>query len=231
MISVIIPAYNEERQIGATIRYVMERGAPFVTQIIVSDGGSSDQTIAKAKLAGAEAVLGLCKGRAAQMNHGASFAKGPLLYFLHADTLPPTGFSKDIIDAIAKGFGSGCFMLQFDYPHWFLKANCWFTRFDINAIRFGDQSLFVQKEVFEKCGGFSEKHIVMEDLEIIPRIRKLCRFTVIKKPVITSTRKYLENGMYKTQAIYFLIYFMYRLGYSQQKLLSTYRRLVKQDKL
>ena len=231
MISVIIPAYNEERQIGATIRYVMERGAPFVTQIIVSDGGSLDQTIAKAKLAGAEAVLSPFKGRAAQMNHGASFAKSPLLYFLHADTLPPTGFSKDIIDAIAKGFGSGCFMLQFDYPHWFLKANCWFTRFDVNAIRFGDQSLFVQKEVFEKCGGFSEKHIVMEDQEIIPRIRKLCRFTVIKKPVITSTRKYLENGIYKTQGIYFLIYFMYRLGYSQQKLLSTYRRLVKQDKL
>lgn len=231
MISVIIPAYNEEKQIGLTIRHVRERGAPFVTQIIISDGGSSDNTIAEAKMAGAEAVLSPRKGRAAQMNYGASFATSPVLYFLHADTLPPAGFSKAITDAVNKEFGSGCFMLQFDYPHWFLEANCWFTRFDINAIRFGDQSLFVQKEVFEKCGGFSEKHIVMEDQEIIRRIRKLCRFIIIKKPVITSTRKYLENGIYKTQGIYFLIYFMYRLGYSQQKLLQTYRSLVRQDKM
>lgn len=231
MISVIIPAYNEEKQIAATIRYVRERGAPLVTQIIISDGGSLDNTIAEAKMAGAEAVLCPHKGRASQMNYGASFAKGLILYFLHADTLPPTGFSKAIADAVNRGFKSGCFMLQFDYPHWFLKANCWFTRFDINAIRFGDQSLFVLKEIFEKCDGFSEKHIVMEDQEIIRRIRKLCRFIIIKKPVITSTRKYLENGIYKTQGIYFLIYFMYRLGYSQQKLLHTYKRLVRQDKM
>lgn len=231
MISVIIPAFNEEKQIGATIRYVRETGTPYVTQIIVSDGGSLDKTIVEAKLAGAEAVLSPGKGRAAQMNYGVSFAKNPVLYFLHADTLPPTSFSQAIADAVKSGFGAGCFMLQFDYPHWFLKANCWFTRFDINAIRFGDQSLFVVKEVFEKCGGFSEKHIVMEDQEIIRRIRKLCRFIIIKKPVITSTRKYLENGIYKTQYIYFLIYFMYRLGYSQQKLLQTYKSLVRQDKM
>lgn len=231
MISVIIPAYNEEKQIGATIRHVRETGTPFVSQIIISDGGSLDGTIAEAKMAGAETVLSPCKGRAAQMNYGAFFAKGTVLYFLHADTLPPTGFSQAIADAVKEGFGAGCFMLQFDYPHWFLKANCWFTRFDFNAIRFGDQSLFVVKEVYEECGGFSEKHSVMEDQEIIRRIRKLCRFIIIKKPVITSTRKYLENGIYKTQGIYFLIYFMYRLGYSQQKLLNTYRRLVKQEKL
>lgn len=156
MISVIIPAYNEENQIGATIRHVRETGAPFVTQIIISDGGSLDRTIAEAKMAGAETVLSPCKGRAAQMNYGASFAKGPLLYFLHADTLPPNGFSQAITDAVNKGFGSGSFLLQFDYPHWFLKANCWFTRFDLNAVRFGDQSLFVQKRFLKNAAVFQK---------------------------------------------------------------------------
>jgi hypothetical protein len=71
----------------------------------------------------------------------------------------------------------------------------------------------------------------MEDQEIISRLRKSCRFIVIQKPVVTSARKYLENGIYKTQGIFFVIYFMYQFGYSQQKLLQTYRRLMRQDKL
>jgi hypothetical protein len=122
-------------------------------------------------------------------------------------------------------------MLAFDHAHWFLKANCWFTRFDVNAIRFGDQSLFVTREKFIEAGGFCEKHIVMEDQEIITRLRRICRFMVIRKPVVTSARKYLENGIYKTQGIFFIIFFMYQLGYNQQKLLRTYKSMMKQDKL
>ncbi len=154
-----------------------------------------------------------------------------ILYFLHADTVPPQNFSLDISNAIKQGYTSGCYMLSFDHQHWFLKANCWFTRFDINAVRFGDQSLFVTKEAFFKVPGFCENHIVMEDQHIIRQLRKLGHFTIIKKPVVTSARKYLENGIYRTQAIFFIIYFMYRFGYSQQKLIGTYRKLIMQDKL
>ncbi len=70
-----------------------------------------------------------------------------------------------------KGFGSGCFRLAFDHQHWFLKANAWVTRFDVNSIRFGDQSLFVTKNVFVKSGGFREDLLMMEDQEIIHRIK------------------------------------------------------------
>jgi len=122
-------------------------------------------------------------------------------------------------------------MLSFDYNHWFLKANCWFTRFDVDTIRFGDQSLFVTKDAFLKADGFCEKHIVLEDQEFIKRVKKTVRFTIIKKPVITSARKYLENGIYKTQGIFFIIYFMYSFGFSQQNLVATYRKLIRQDKL
>jgi rSAM/selenodomain-associated transferase 2 len=232
MISIIIPTYQEEGHIAKTIQQIREKGlASHITEIIVCDGGSSDNTITEARAAGAHAVSSPVKGRAAQMNYGASLAKGRVLYFLHADTLPPGNFTFDIVRAIENDVQAGCFKLAFDHDHWFLKANCWFTRFDINAVRFGDQSLFVTREKFTASGGFCERHIVMEDQEIISRLRKSCRFIVIQKPVVTSARKYLENGIYKTQGIFFVIYFMYQFGYSQQKLLQTYRRLMRQDKL
>ena len=232
MISIIIPAYNEEAQIANTIKTIRAQSNPAdITEIIVADGGSKDKTVDAAKAAGASAVISPAKGRAAQMNYGASIAKGSILYFLHADTLPAKDFTTDILNAVQRGFEAGCFMLAFDYAHWFLKANCWFTRFDVNAIRFGDQSLFITKEKFLQTKGFCEKNIVMEDQEIIKRIRRTCRFKVIRKPVVTSARKYLENGIYKTQGIFFIIYFMYWLGYSQQALVNTYRRLIRQDKL
>lgn len=232
MISVIIPTFNEEEHIKETIQKLWQYDeGDFIKEIIITDGGSTDNTVAIAKTEGVKIVVSPKKGRAAQMNFGASFATEEILYFLHADTTPPQNFTMDITKAIEHGFGAGCFILSFDYNHWFLKANCWFTRFDVNAIRFGDQSLFVTKELFELTGGFSEKHIVLEDQHLITRLKKITRFTIIKKPVITSARKYLENGIYKTQGIFFIIYFMYRLGCSQQQLVTTYRKLISQNKL
>ncbi len=231
MISIIIPTYNEAGQIAGTIGRLKDITANGDVEIIVSDGGSTDQTMQLANDSGATVSLSKRKGRAAQMNAGAAIAKGYILYFLHADTVPPEGFLTDIIKATAQGYDAGCFMLAFDHSHWFLKANCWFTRFDVNALRFGDQSLFVTKVAFEKAVGFCEQHIVLEDQELIKRLRKIIRFKVIKKAVTTSARKYLENGIYKTQGIFFFIYLLYRIGFSQQKLVSTYKKLICQDKL
>jgi rSAM/selenodomain-associated transferase 2 len=231
MISIIIPTFNEADQILTTIAQLNELSAGEHPEIIVSDGGSTDNTVALAKKAAATVLLSSRKGRAAQMNAGAALAKGEVLYFLHADTIPPEGYLADIKEAVANGYPAGCFMLSFDNPHWFLKANCWFTRFDVNAIRFGDQSLFVTKAAFEQSGGFSEGHIVLEDQELIKRLRKYVRFKVVKKPVITSARKYLENGVYKTQGIFFIIYFLYVAGFSQERLVRTYKKLITQNRL
>src|SRR3954454_22132405 len=110
MISIIIPAYNEEAQIAGTIAAVRTQGdTSHITEIIVADGGSRDKTIDVAKEAGAIAVINPTKGRAAQMNYGASIAKGDILYFLHADTLPVKDFTTDIINAVYNGFEAGCF--------------------------------------------------------------------------------------------------------------------------
>ena len=232
MISLIIPTYNEAAHIKSTIEKLWQYDEEsLIKEIIIADGGSTDNTAGIAKIEGVKVVISQKKGRAAQMNYGASFATEKVLYFLHADTIPPKNFTSDIAKAIEKCYGAGCFMLSFDHNHWFLKANCWFTRFDVDAIRFGDQSLFVTKDAFFKAGGFCEKHIVLEDQHLIKRLKKVVPFTIIKKPVMTSARKYLENGIYKTQGIFFFIYFMYRLGYSQQKLVATYKKFIEEDKL
>lgn len=231
MISIIIPTYNEADQIANTISLTLAAAEPHRVEMLVVDGGSGDDTATIAKKCGATVIESPRKGRAAQMNCGAASATGELLYFLHADTIPPKGFATQILDALERGATSGCFRLAFDHPHPFLRANAWFTRFNVNAVRFGDQSLFVTTRVFRKAGGFREDLVVMEDQEIIHRLRRWGKFRVLKDKVTTSAQKYLDNGVYRMQAIFFRIWAMYYLGYSQEKLVRTYRRLIRKHKL
>ena len=232
MISVIIPTFNEEAAIKATIHRTWQSDAAnLINEIIVADGGSTDLTVAIAKSEGVNVLTSSKKGRAAQMNAGAAAATGDILYFLHADTIPPQGFTADIINAIDHGCVAGCYRLSFDHDHWFLKANAWFTRLNVNAVRFGDQSLFIKKAVFQNAGGFREDLLMMEDQEIIHRIRKQGPFKVMDGSVVTSARKYLDNGVYRMQGIFYRIWAMYYLGYSQQEMLEVYRKLIRKHKL
>ncbi|MDE3183165.1 MAG: TIGR04283 family arsenosugar biosynthesis glycosyltransferase [Bacteroidota bacterium] len=232
MISIIIPTYNEEENIADTIEEIKRRdNENLISEIIISDGQSTDNTATVASNSGATVVTGGKKGRSAQMNFGASTAKGEILYFLHADSIPPENFTTYILNAFKGKYLSGCFRLSFDHPHWFLKANCWFTRFDVNAVRFGDQSLFVTKEVFKNCGGFDENLLMMEDQEIIHRIKKRGKFKMMNAAVTTSARKYLDNGIYRMQFIFFWIWILYYLGYSQPYLLKLHKKLIRKTKL
>ncbi|MGH2644143.1 MAG: hypothetical protein ACRDE2_09355, partial [Chitinophagaceae bacterium] len=147
------------------------------------------------------------------------------------DSIPPKNFTGYILKALNEGAVSGCFWLSFDHKHWFLKTCCWFTRFNINAVRFGDQSLFVTKDVFHASGGFREDLCMMEDQEIIHRIKKLGKFKVMHARVITSARKYLDNGIYRMQAIFFYLWLLYYMGYSQDYLLKLHRKRIRNHKL
>ncbi|GAA4373222.1 TIGR04283 family arsenosugar biosynthesis glycosyltransferase [Hymenobacter koreensis] len=232
-ISIIIPTYQEAACIGQLVEYLQQAGAAENgVEIIVADAPGTDATAAVAAAAGARVIQCTERGRAAQMNHGAAQAQGQLLYFLHADTLPPKRFLTTIRAALRPGgYGSGCFRLQFDHPHWFLRLSAWFTRFPAEIVRFGDQSLFVRREVFEQAGGFRPDMVILEDQEIIARLRRHGRFVVLPEAVVTSARKYLDNGVFRLQGIFLLLCVLYRLGLGQTQLRQTYRTLVRQDKI
>lgn len=226
-LSIIIPTYNEEAAIGPLLQYLQQHCSPG-TEIIVADGESGDTTCAVVEQEGGQVLRCKRKGRGPQMNAGATASTGDILYFLHADTFPPAAFEAHIRQAVQQGAGSGCFRLRFDFPHWFLQLNAWFTRFDVDAIRFGDQSLFVRRDVFSRAGGFNEKLLLLEDQEVVSRLRRKAPFVVLPQQVVTSARKYKEVGVYRLQAGYFLVYGLYRMGVSQERLMRVYKWLLRQ---
>lgn len=231
MISIIIPAYNEEKTIRNTIVYVYAH-TPYkrlLKEVIVVDGGSTDSTVAEAEKTGATVMFCRCKGRAAQLNYGAAQASGKILYFLQAHALPPENFISEIVKASSKGYAGGTFSLKFDYTHWLLNALTWYTNKASSPVYLSDQGFFVTKELFEKAGGFREDHLVMANQEMIKRLKRYTEFTIMKGNIICSAARYLRSGIFRTEAIHTLVYFMHKMGYPQKKLTRLYRRFLRWD--
>lgn len=223
-ISIVIPVYNEEATISATVQKLKH---PQVKEIIVVDGGSTDQTVSSAEKAGCKVIKSEMKGRAAQMNAGAKIANSPILYFMHSDTAPPANYTDSILQAIRGGADYGCFTLQFDEEDAILKFFALFTRLKMKWVRFGDQSLFVKKTVFEQVGGFDESLVVMEDQEIYHRLGRAGEFKLLKESVTTSARRYRKIGILKLQFFFSLIFLGYYLGVSQKTLLHVYNNHIR----
>lgn len=230
-ISVIIPTFNEQGSVGKTVERLLNgKDRDHIAEVIVVDGGSTDHGRDEARRAGAQ-VISAPKGRASQMNHGSRISTGHILYFIHADSLPPIGYAAQILRSVEQGADAGCMRLCFDRDHWSLRLKCWFTRFNASGLHYGDQSLFVRKDLFQQVQGFREDMTVFEDLDIIERIKKMGRFHVIPGPIITSARKYERNGFLRMQMAFYALYPMYRLGFAQEALTNTYKRIVRQDKI
>ena len=226
-ISIIIPTLNEERNVGDLIKYLQQDPSYLlVSEILVVDGQSDDNTAELAERSGAKVIRSSIRNRSIQMNKGAGQSNGDIFYFLHADTFPPTGFAQRISEAISRDSCCGCFRLRFNWSHWFLKANSWFTRFNFRVFRYGDQSLFVERHTFFKVGGFKEEFTLFEDQDIVARLKKVGSFEVLPEYVVTSARKYRKNGPYRLQLVYFLLYLLFILGFSQKTLEQTYRNLI-----
>lgn len=225
-ISIIIPTLNEAEGIVPLLKEVQGRSSGLVSEIIVADGGSRDNTGELARNAGAEVIQCSSRGRAAQMNGGAAAASGDILYFLHADTIPPEGFDRLIQNAVADGAGSGCFQLRFRSSHPALRFYGWCTKFKSTLLRFGDQSLFVKSELFHNTGGFDEDLVVMEDQEMVRELKQRSPFMLLNQHVVTSARKYEKNGVYKLQFVFTLILILYYFGAQQDTLAHLYKSVI-----
>jgi rSAM/selenodomain-associated transferase 2 len=225
-ISIIIPTYNEEQYMVALINFLQKYGSDKVTEIIVSDGGSEDGTFAVAAKMGIKAVSSPVKGRAGQMNFGASMAKSDILYFVHADTFPTQSFVNDIFKAVEGGYELGRYKTKFISHKPILKINEWFTRFDFFICMGGDQTLFVQKKLFEQLGGFKEEMALMEEYEFCRRARKHGAYKIMKGAALVSARKYEKNSWLQVQKANYKVVQLYKKGATQKTLVETYKRML-----
>jgi rSAM/selenodomain-associated transferase 2 len=223
-LSIIIPVLNEKENLKVLLPYLKNNSGGDV-EIVVVDGGSTDASLAVSQIEGINLVHSK-KGRAIQMNAGAKAASGAILYFLHADTFPPKGFDKLIIDTVKSGNQAGCFRMRFDSNHWWLKLAGWFTRFHLKMCRGGDQSLFITKKLFDEIGGYNENYIIYEDNVLIAELYKRNTFTVLQKAVTTSARRYEEKGVWRLQYHFWRIHLMKRLGHSPDRLYEYYKEFI-----
>lgn len=226
MISIIIPTYNEAENISRLVNYLKKGSNQSNTEIIVSDGGSIDNTLALARAAGAKAVLSPEKGRAAQMNFGVSIAEGNIFYFIHADTIPPASYVSDINTAISEGYSLGRYRTKFDSKKNILKINAFFTRFDWFICYGGDQTLFITRKLFTKINGFNKDMHIMEDYDIVKRAKQFGRYKIFSKAALISARKYDTNSWLKVQLANSTIVKMYKKGVSQQEMVNKYKEML-----
>ncbi len=225
MISIVIPILNEEANIGKLLQYLIDNSSTKnICNIIVVDGGSTDNSELLVKQFKNVIFLKSDKGRAKQMNQGAKHATGIILYFLHADSFPPKQFDQLIINEVQKGHLAGCFKMKFDSNHWWLQLAGWFTRFNWRASRGGDQSQFITNDLFNSIGGFDERFTIYEDNDLINKLYVNKQYVVIQEWISTSARRYGSNGIWKLQYHFWAIYIKKWFGASADDLLTYYNK-------
>ena len=226
-ISIIIPVLNEATRIGPLVRYLREHGGEAVAEVLVVDSGSQDGTANLATEAGATVVRCEVCSRAAQMNAGARAAQAEVLYFIHADTLPPTSFVADIRDSMASGYVMGCYRYRFDSPRFLLKINAFFNRFHWLWCQGGDKTFFIQREIFDALGGYDERYVIMEEYDFLRRAMPRYPLHIVPKYAVVSARKYEVNGWLRVQWANTAVFRLFRKGADPQEMRAMYKRLLR----
>ena len=190
--SLILPTLNEADCIAEAIAAARQLGP---CEVIVVDGGSTDDTLARA--GGADLVLSGPRGRAAQMNHGATHAHGDILLFLHADCALEVGALAVVRRTLSRpGVVAGCFRMTVTAGGLVYRlidaAGTMRVRF--TGIVYGDQGLFMRREVFDRVGGFPALRF-MEDVFISRALRQRGRVVVAPARVFVSDRRWRKVGV------------------------------------
>jgi len=220
-LSVVVPMLNEERSISATLLRIRD-GAP-ESEVIVVDGGSSDRSVEHAR-DHCDLLLTAPRGRSRQMNVGAAAASGEAIVFVHADTIVPRSFARDIEAALtSQAFVGGRFDLALDDARiaYRILGKLISLRSRLTRSATGDQAIFVRREILERLGGFAEIELC-EDVDFARRLRRSGRIACLRSTVVTSARRWQQDGLLRTTLRMWLIKSMFLLGVSPQRLKRHY---------
>ena len=207
--TIIIPVLNEAARIGGLVRYLRAHSQGVVAEILVVDGGSSDQTPALAAAAGARQ------------------AATDWLWFVHADTTPPPGFAADLTAVAAGGRVAACYRYRFDSPSLLLRFNSYFNRFSMLWCQGGDKTFFIRKDIFEALGGYDERFVIMEEYDFLKRMRRRQHpLYIIPENALVSARKYKHNSWLRVQLANTLTFMLFRLGVAPVLMKKFYRKML-----
>jgi len=211
MLYIIIPTYNEEKALPATLSAILRDPGSYT--LIIADGGSTDRTLEIVRSTPQATLVTAPKGRASQMNAGAAYAmersdnEHDWLLFLHADTLLPSdGLQQLHVLHNEVSVQAGGFFHQFSGNDWRLRFISWLDNFRCHHSRiiYGDQALFIRRGLFQQLGGFPNQPI-LEDLAFCEKVIKHTSPVLLHPPVVTDSRKFVQMGIWRSLARVFLI--------------------------
>lgn len=222
-ISVVIPVLNDAEGLDRALATVQD--CPGVESIVV-DGGSSDESVKVAQTRDAR-ILHSPAGRARQMNAGAAAADGTFLLFLHADTRLPRGFDQQVRRILTgQGVAAGAFQLRIDGRSAGLRlverVSNWRSRY--LQMPYGDQAIFLKAKLFHAMEGFPEMPI-MEDFQLIRRLRRRGRIVIAPTAALTSARRWEELGVLRTTLINQWMILGFYLGVEPSRLAHRYKKV------
>jgi rSAM/selenodomain-associated transferase 2 len=222
-LSIVVPMLNEAQVLPDLLGHLLPLRQSGL-EVILVDGGSEDGSAAIAMDTGFD-VIHAERGRARQMNAGAAAASGDALLFLHADTRLPDGAIQLIDAALADGRHVwGRFDVEFDLHSWTMDATAFGMnlRSRLSGIATGDQALFMTRAAFDGVGGFPDQPL-MEDVEISSRLRRQSPPARIRRPVLTSARRWQSRGPWRTILLMWRLRLAYWAGASPADLARQYR--------
>ena len=220
MISIIVPILNEEKNIQRLQKNLKALQGEF--EVVFCDGGSTDRTLEL--IDPAFRVVNGRKGRGYQMNEGAKSATGDLLFFIHCDTVLEEDVLNKISLNVKTGKSVGYLRLEFDSASWLMKICAFMSglRTSVRKIVYGDQGIIITRELLEQLGGIPQLPI-MEDLEFSLRLKKQnIPLEQVRSKIITSSRRFEENGMFRTMQQMQKLQLKYLFGKNVELILNEY---------
>ncbi len=218
-ISYIIPTLNEEESLGDTLKSVHSQAGE--QEVIIVDGGSSDNTMGIAQEHGCETIQSP-PGRGVQMNRGADQSQGDLLLFLHADTTLPPGASTEVESLMGKpGAIAGSFCLNFKPSSKTLRFYSLCASLNSSFFTYGDQGLFLHRSAFYALGKFNP-YPILEDVDLQIRLRSMGRFVKSSLAVTTSSRRFRKHGIFRQQLLNLCLVAAFHAGVHPKRLSELY---------